>query len=89
MNHQVDHFCVLLSLYGLDRARTLKSNWEKQEKNEEEEATETSQYIQKVFLSFTYKNHQAVLYTLLILPKANFTSIYTNLTAIIVLYASR
>lgn len=22
-NHQVDHFCVLLSLYGLYRARTL------------------------------------------------------------------
>lgn len=58
-----------------------------------EEATETSQYIQKVFLSFTYKNHQAVSYTLLILPKANFISIYINiymnLTAIIVLYASK
>lgn len=34
MNHQVDHFCVLLSLYGLDRA--LKSCWKMQEKNEEE-----------------------------------------------------
>lgn len=55
MNHQVDHFCVLLSLYGLDRA--LKSCWKMQEKNEEEEVTETSQYIQKVFLSFIYKNH--------------------------------
>lgn len=56
-NHQVDHFCVLLSLYGLDRARAraLKSCWETQEKDDEEEATETSQYIQKVFLSYTYK----------------------------------
>lgn len=83
----MDHFCVLLSLYELDRVRALKSCREKWEENEEEEAAETSQYIQKVFLSFTYKNHQAVLYTLFILPKANFTSIYMNPTAIIVLYA--
>lgn len=28
-NHQVDHFCVLLSLYELDRVRALKSCREK------------------------------------------------------------
>lgn len=31
-NHQVDHFCVLLSSNGLDRAYTLKIYWEEEEK---------------------------------------------------------
>lgn len=34
-NHQVDHFCVLLSSNGLDRAYTLKIYWEEEEKERE------------------------------------------------------
>lgn len=70
-NHQLDHFCFVIVI-RISPSACGEKLLEEARKETTKEATETSQYIQKVFLSFTYKNHQAVLHTLLILPKANF-----------------